>query len=787
VRVRLGRHRFAHAFIIPGRTTSTRHVGLRDALATGVAAHRANDAGNGNMDFATTTRFQLNTWVRILGDVDGRTFVRAGQSYARCDAPSGTLLRALSEPRSLDSLLHAARATLSNAALRWQLEQLVDARYVRAIEPGALGQGDAGPPTRRTRADASHVAAHESLEQTVQSALERAGATGIRAVSLDHYLAFRGLEALLEPTRSSGQGAWLPFAVFEGQAWLGPILGQPSNPCAQCLLTRLWHNHPVERFLAARGAPREQLFPVLPLPAAELDRALTWVQRRSARLLSAEAPGSAGLYRVDFVSGRESQHTVHRRPQCPRCGDADAVRRRMFEPPCWRTPSSPAESAEPPFGNAIVSRDGGLRTMSPESTYRRVAAQVDPLVGRVGSLGQVFEKSNACHQVFSATYHRAPRPGEELGMQEFSVLSGGKGRSPVQARTSALCEALERQCAQREGDEAQRSASYRQLAPHAVDPRSLLLFSETQYLAGTPAQQRRQRSPRSQHVPALFDVDEILDWSPAWSLAGARLHWVPTQYCLDGERADSGGPPACCAWDSNGCAAGNTLAEATLQGLLELVERDAVAIWWYNRLAMPALSFGGLSSTASRLIERHERLGRRCWALDLTHDLGVPVAAVVLEAPASAGFALGFGCHPVEEIALERAVLELEQVLDGENQDPRLFERTELENDRFLLPDAGRARVPRLFRSEPPTQHERDLEIALEACVERLCARGLEALLFDYSRPDVALHTVKVLVPGLRHFWPRFALGRLYDVPVHMRWSRAPLSEAELNPLPLLM
>ena len=26
-----------------------------------------------------------------------------------------------------------------------------------------------------------------------------------------------------------------------------------------------------------------------------------------------------------------------------------------------------------------------------------------------------------------------------------------------------------------------------------------------------------------------------------------------------------------------------------------------------------------------------------------------------------------------------------------------------------------------------------------------------------------------------------------YDVPVHMGWSRAPLSEAELNPLPLLM
>ena len=36
--------------------------------------------------------------------------------------------------------------------------------------------------------------------------------------------------------------------------------------------------------------------------------------------------------------------------------------------------------------------------------------------------------------------------------------------------------------------------------------------------------------------------------------------------------------------DSNGCAAGNTLTEAIVQGFLELVERDSYAICWYNRL-----------------------------------------------------------------------------------------------------------------------------------------------------------------------------------------------------------
>jgi ribosomal protein S12 methylthiotransferase accessory factor YcaO len=34
-------------------------------------------------------------------------------------------------------------------------------------------------------------------------------------------------------------------------------------------------------------------------------------------------------------------------------------------------------------------------------------------------------------------------------------------------------------------------------------------------------------------------------------------------------------------------APGHRLAEAVLAGLLELIERDAVAIWWYTTPATP--------------------------------------------------------------------------------------------------------------------------------------------------------------------------------------------------------
>ena len=50
--------------------------------------------------------------------------------------------------------------------------------------------------------------------------------------------------------------------------------------------------------------------------------------------------------------------------------------------------------------------------------------------------------------------------------------------------------------------------------------------------------------------------------------------------------------------------------------------------------------------------------------------------------------------------------------------------------------------------------------------------------------PGLLKPTVKVIVPGLRHFWPRLGPGRLYDVPVRMGWLAAPLTEAQLNPVP---
>ncbi|WP_247365211.1 YcaO-like family protein [Bradyrhizobium sp. 156] len=74
------------------------------------------------------------------------------------------------------------------------------------------------------------------------------------------------------------------------------------------------------------------------------------------------------------------------------------------------------------------------------------------------------------------------------------------------------------------------------------------------------------------------------------------------------------------------------------------------------------------------------------------------------------------------------------------------------------------------------------LDQTLEIVLKRIHDRFLEVLILDQSQPDVELSVVKVMVPGMRHFWKRFGPGRLFDVPAELNWTGRVLKEEELNP-----
>jgi ribosomal protein S12 methylthiotransferase accessory factor len=372
----------------------------------------------------------------------------------------------------------------------------------------------------------------------------------------------------------------------------------------------------------------------------------------------------------------------------------------------------------------------------------------------------------------------------------------GKGTNDAQARASALCEGLERYSAVFRGDEPRRRARLTDLGDSGIHPNNCMLFSDRQY---------REREALNaagsgfDDVPLPFDPEAAIEWSPVWSLTRQGVRYLPTAFCYFNYPQDC--DRTYCFSCSNGNAAGNTREEAVLQGFLELVERDGVALWWYNRVRRPAVDLDGFAEPYLHALRAFlHRRGRDLWALDLTSDLGVPVFAAASRCTDGGPeqILFGFGAHLDARIALLRAVTELNQMLSGILSAPagaepgaHLSDKTTIHwlrtatvaNQPYLAPLDGR---PRTAVDFPPCRSDdlKDDVLFCQALVER---QGMEMLVLDQTRPEIGLPVVKVIVPGLRHFWTRFAPGRLYDVPVQLGWLPRALTEEQLNPIPMFL
>ncbi|XXY17195.1 YcaO-like family protein [Sorangium sp. So ce216] len=323
-----------------------------------------------------------------------------------------------------------------------------------------------------------------------------------------------------------------------------------------------------------------------------------------------------------------------------------------------------------------------------------------------------------------------------------------------------------------------------------------MLFSERQL---AERDRWNRAGSRFTRVPEPFQPGLEIDWSPVFPLAGGEPRWLPTACLYYGYEKSRPAPFAVA--DANGCAAGATLEEAVFQGLMELIERDSIALWWYNRVRRPGVDLASFGDAYhGQLTAYYASLRRSLWVLDLTSDLGVPVFAAVShrqDKPAQ-DICFGFGAHLDARIALLRAVTELNQFLPAvffaSREEPerykgdacavRWWKTATLESEPYVLPDEAAA--PRR-RADFPARGGEDLRDDILWCARLLGDQGIDACVLDQTRPDTGLCTVKVIAPGLRHFWARFGPGRLYGVPARLGWVRRPLAEEELNPTAIFL
>jgi hypothetical protein len=118
----------------------------------------------------------------------------------------------------------------------------------------------------------------------------------------------------------------------------------------------------------------------------------------------------------------------------------------------------------------------------------------------------------------------------------------------------------------------------------------------------------------------------------------------------------------------------------------------------------------------------------------------------------------------------------------GDDEAITWWQTATCENQPYMSPDPS---APIKKITDYPIMQFTDILDEILMCQKRVEDLGMEMLVLDQTRPDIKVNVAKVIVPGLRHFWARFAPGRLYEVPVQMGWQKKALEENQLNPIPM--
>jgi thiazole/oxazole-forming peptide maturase SagD family component len=195
--------------------------------------------------------------------------------------------------------------------------------------------------------------------------------------------------------------------------------------------------------------------------------------------------------------------------------------------------------------------------------------------------------------------------------------------------------------------------------------------------------------------------------------------------------------------DSTGCAAGPTLEQATASALLECIERDAMAIWWYGKHSRPHVDPEILDIKQPRLTWWLESRERETRLIDITSNIGVPVVAAVSSDTEGKCVAIGTAAKSSLEDAAIAAVTEMlqtevaiNQALEvGDEQCKEWFSHASTRRQLQFLPDAS---------ASFPHQVETDTNSILD----RIAECGHRALSIELTLPGDPLHTVRVMVPG---------------------------------------
>ncbi len=309
-------------------------------------------------------------------------------------------------------------------------------------------------------------------------------------------------------------------------------------------------------------------------------------------------------------------------------------------------------------------------------------------------------------------------------------VSQGKGMTHLSARVGAAMEAIEWWAAER----------FCPPAPLYAPAAELCLPYHVEELSST------ERSVLSDFLP--------LPWVPAESLADGTETLVPLHSAQFDGVADGSWRPRGILRSTNGLAAGNSLAEATVQALLEVLERHSTAIMdgipiSKRKVMDPSTLPDGWCRSA---IEDMQAKGFWIELVDCSVVAGVFTFAMYIWRQDMPSLYGGAGSHILPEMALYRALTEAVQ-----------SRMTAISGIRDDLEDYAYSGVRRPARPQPvtPSRGWQDLpppavtpDISVESLVAWLTAKvsaisGRPVLRVDLTPPGEPFSVCRVIAPRL--------------------------------------
>ncbi|MBE3014620.1 YcaO-like family protein [Microbispora sp. NEAU-D428] len=364
--------------------------------------------------------------------------------------------------------------------------------------------------------------------------------------------------------------------------------------------------------------------------------------------------------------------------------------------------------------------DGTHRALPAAETWSRIAGLL-PVTG----VTRVAELTGL--DVIGIPVYQAVRPNART----LSV-SQGKGITPMLARVSAAMEAVEFWHAE-------------EMAAPSVVATVAEVTSDLRYEVSDLPQ-----VPRSVLSPATR-----LGWIAARELNGGGPTWVPDAFVrMDATREGRCHPPMF-ATTSNGLASGNTVEEALLHAMYELLERQAQVLSAADREGL-AVDLSTVTGPSRALLDLFCEAEVQVLINDLSDPVDMPCYEASIWSRAMPLQFQGWGCHQDPDVALCRALTEAAQsrltLIAGVRDDIAdgvqswMTSRPVL-RDPFATANREATRAfPRSSSPRAATSFTEDLEATLRAVEKH--ATGTVCWV-DLTQAELEVPVVKVVAPGL--------------------------------------